>query len=423
MPCVSTNSDGKSTGAQSTRRRGGVPYRLAWNDEVRKSTDATGVRSTAVQSSEISSAMEADARDLGLNGGATAAAAAATKRQARPKAAAGAGLMVQLPRPTVGDEVSSTTPGGDVALGPGNSGFGCSLLSTSDSEWGQQHHQQRQQQQQRALEANRPSTSRVIANLRASVACDAPPSSASFCNSSLFSAAPLLSVGLSGSGTAPAANLEGMRRGASRAVFSLDVGPYDDGLEHDEARQKDRPRPRSAAASSAAGRSCLSAGGAGVAGRHHGATTTSTGATVTTNLSLFEDGAISGKKAVAPTTRRQRSEGKRGGTASRVGNNSRRPRSATGTSSNRRGRATKAPADYSFFPSPPPAALNIADDRHPPLAGGHAHPLLWSGGSPKGEVSEWEGPPSLCSDAADEARSTAGYALDSPGTWREAVGY
>eukprot|EP00752_Nemacystus_decipiens_P018470 g16560.t1 len=378
-------------------------------------------RSTALHASENSCAVESDARGLRVNKDApetqtTTAAAAAVNGHGRSKVAAGAGLMVQLPRPAVGDDLSSTTPGGDDGLGHGNNGFGCSLLSTSDDEWGQQ-----QRQHHPALEDNRPSTSRVIANLRASVvACDAQPSSGGSRNSSFFCAAPV-SPDLAGSA---ATNLKETRRGVTRVGFSPGAEPYG-GFEHGGTGQKERRRPQSAEASSVAGRFSLSArGGADGAGRRLGATAPSAGRVIT-NIGLFEDAAVSGKAVAA--ARRQCPEGKRGGTARRVDNNqqqnsSRRPKSATVTSSaDRRARAMRAPTDYSFFPSAPPAAANIPE-KHQPFDGGHPQPL--SGELlTKGDVSEWEGPPSLCSNATDEARCMAGYALDSPGTWREAVGY
>lgn len=424
---MSTNNGGGGGGTKSTRRGGGVPYRLAWNDEVSKGANATGVCNTDVDSSEDNSALEGGAGRLPWDGEAPGAemapavvAATAAKRHGLPNGA-GTGLMVQLPRPIEGGGVSSTIPSGD--LGHGNSGFGCSLLSASDSEWGQH-----QQHQHPVLEENRPSTSRVIANLRASVACNARPSSASAYNSSYFSAAPV-STDFAGSGAVPVADLEGMQRGVSipgRTVLSPNVGPYDN-HEHDGVRPKERPRPQSAAASSAAaGRFSVSAGGAGVGGWRQGVTATSARRAIT-NINLFEDDAAISGKAVA-ATRRQASAGKRGGTANRAGSNQqqnglRRPISAAGTSSaDRRGRTTRAPREYSFFPSSAPPATGNAAERGPLFGGGgHARPFL-PGEASKGDVSEWEGP-SSCSNGADDTRSMAGYALDSPGTWREAVGH
>lgn len=420
VPCVSTSNGGGGGATKSKRRGGGVPYRLAWNHEVRKGSGATGVCSSAVDSSEENSVVQGDAGSFrpndkapGVETAAVAVAAVEAKRHGRPNAA-GAGIMVQLPRPAEGDRVSSTTPGD-------NSGFGCALFSASDSEPKQQ---QQQQQHRLVVEENRPSTSRVIANLRASVACDVRPSSASAYSSSFFSTAPVLTE-LAGSGALPVSNPGQMQWGVSipgRTALSPDVRPYDD---HEDGlvRPNEQSRPQSAAASSVASRLSLASGGAGGEGRRHGATATSA-KKVTTSVNLFEHDAVCGKAVAA--TRRQPLDRKRGGTANRVGNqqqnSSRRPKPAAGTSSaERRGRAMRAPTGYSFFPSSPPAVENVAG-RDLPFDGGHAQPF--SPGEPmKGGVSEWEGPSSFYSDAADEARGMAGYALDSPGTWREAVGY
>eukprot|EP00903_Cladosiphon_okamuranus_P013742 g12793.t1 len=403
VPCVSTNDGGGSGGTKNTRRKGGVPYRLAWNDEVREGADAAVVacRRTAADSGEVTSAVERDARSLRSNKGGAAAAAAAAAEAAAVKGrgdpkAAGAGLTVQLPRPGAGDEVSSTTPGGEGDLVHGNSGFGCSWTSGAlDSEWGLQ--QQQQQQQHSALEESRTSMSRVVANLRASVASNARPSSAIAYTSSDFCAKPW-TADLQGSDAVHADGHEEVQRGVSTpgiTVFSTDSGPCGGSNKNDRSRAIGRPRPQSAAASSSAtGRFSLSSGGASGGGRSCGATPTS--ARVITNLSLFGDDAAGGK-AVTATRRHPPSEGQRGGTTNRFGGNQqqkslRRPKSAAGASSaDRRGRAVRAPSDYSFFPSPPPVAVENVAKRRPRFDGGHGHGhgharQVLTGGSPKGDV-------------------------------------
>lgn len=417
-------------GGGRNRRGGGVPYRLAWNDEVKISADLAAVRNANVDNSDNIGAVDGgkptgheddDRVKEGVGLAAVDAAAvkgnaidprlsspAATERLA-PAPPLGrnktAGMMVQLPRPVEGDEASSTTPDGNGGCGYDGRGFGCSsLLSGSDSRgW------------QSLLEENKCSTSRVIANLRASVDCETRPSSARIHSSA---AAPTAEAAAAGPGLFPVAVLEVRQGGtaiAGRTAYSSRVGPHDEHVR----RSRTNNRPQSAAGSTTAVRLSRNIGGGGGGrggGRHRNVTTSGK---ARTHLNVFADDAVDGTvSATECHLGGQRGVGTANVTGNRQQNGSRRAHSAgTNSSANRRRRDLRAQNNYSFFPSA--SNENASEcDQHFDGISGHNEPFL-GGVTSAGDVGEWED--SLCSSA--EARSRVGYDLDSQRTWREAVGF
>lgn len=84
---------------------------------------------------------------------------------------------------------------------------------------------------------------------------------------------------------------------------------------------------------------------------------------------------------------------------------------------NRRRRDLRAREEYSFFPSAPAENASGGDGLFDGFSGNTE--LLFGETTSRGGIGEWEG--SLGSNV--DERSKIGYALDSPGTWREAVGF
>lgn len=414
VPCVNTN-DGDGN---HSARGAGAPYRLAWNDEVKTTPDGAAVRNIIADNSD-NRAVDGGASTGHNDGGyvhdwAPAEAAARVslangndidQEQSSPAAAEHhtpstplgrtqtRGLTVQLPRPAEGDEASSTTPDGNGGCRHSGrfSGYS-SLFSGSESRgW------------QSILEENKSNTSRVIANLRASVTCETRPSSARINSSSVASNTTPAAAAAEGPGLFPISVLE-VRHGDAafpgRTAYSSRVGPRDD---YDI-------RPQSAAGSTTAGRSSrrMEGGGAGGGGRHH---------SVRTHLNCFADDVERGTVAA---TKGPRGGQRRVGTSNKPGNgqqnDSPRAKSArTFKAANRRRRDLRAQKEYSFFPSTPIENASEFDQLFDGMSGS-TEPFL-GGVTSRGDVSEWEGP--ICSNV--DERSRFGYALDSPATWREAV--
>lgn len=421
VPCVETSRAARGEAEIRSKRRGSAPYRLAWNDEV-----TTGIaeadnhdadaRNTAPGNDEDSSA-EDGAGGCGRGGSQVANEAAKSKGDAAlaadATAAAAAGLespapgrkkmtsvMVQLPRPLVRDEASSTTPGGGggggVGLNVGNGRGSNSLLSASDSG------------RLSLLEETRPTTSRVIAKLRASVAREA-------CRSSAAAKPAPGEAAAAGPGCLfPVAVLEVRPGDAAIPSWRSPSSPARRAGPHDGHKRsvgtRGRPRPQSAAGLSMAARTSRRTGV-----QHHGAS--AAGGRTREKQRGFANGAATLGLVAARTTRRgaktcETDEDMQGA-------NSRRPKSA-GTGENivdRRRREVKAQDNYSFFPSASSAGEHAGTECGYDETG--ISMILGGGVMSPGDVSEWEA--SLCSST--EATSRAGYALDSPGTWREAVGF
>ncbi|CAM9875746.1 unnamed protein product, partial [Ectocarpus sp. 6 AP-2014] len=419
VPCVETSRAACGDAEKKSKRRGSAPYRLAWNDEVKTAVaDADNPDANARNTARGQDDGEAEAEDgaggCGHGGGKVATEATKGKGDAThaadATAAAAAGLgppapgrdkmtavTVQLPRPLEGDEASCTTPGGrGVGLDVGNGRDSNSLLSASDSG------------RLSLLEEARPTTSRVIAKLRASVAREACQSSAvakpAPCATAAGGPACLLPLTVLEVHPSHAA-IPGRRPPSSPGRRA---GPHD-GRKR-SVGTRGRPRPQSAAGLSLAARTSRRTGV-----QHHG--TAAAGGRAREKYRGFANAAATLGPAAAAITRR-------GATACETdenmqGANSRRPKSA-GPGENigdQRRREVKAKDNYSFFPSASSAGENAGTECGYDETG--ISMILGGGVMLPGDVSEWEA--SLCSST--EATSRAGYALDSPGTWREAVGF
>ncbi|CAM9959980.1 unnamed protein product [Ectocarpus sp. 12 AP-2014] len=306
-------------------------------------------------------------------------------------------VTVQLPRPLQGDEASSTTPGGrNVGSVVGNGRGSNSLLSASDSG------------RLSLLEEARPTTSRVIAKLRASVAREVCQSSATAkpTPGATAAAGPACSLPLTVLEVHPGdAVIPGRRPPSSPGRRA--------GLHDGHKRSvgtRGQPRPQSAAGLSLAARTSRRTGV-----QHH-ETAAAGGRTRENHRGSANAAATLGPAAAAIT--------RRGATACETdenvqGANSRRPQSA-GPGKNigdRRRREVKAQDNYSFFPSVSSVGENAGTECGYDKMG--VRMIMGGGVMFPGDVSEWEA--SLCSST--EATSRAGYAFDSPGTWREAVGF
>ncbi|CAN0443887.1 unnamed protein product, partial [Ectocarpus sp. 12 AP-2014] len=418
VPCVETSRAACGDAEKKSKRRGSAPYRLAWNDEVTTAAaDADNpdadARNTARGHDDGETVAEDGAGGCGHGGSKVTNEAAEGKGDATHAAdattAAAAGLlppapgrdkmtavMVQLPRPLEGDEASSTTPGGrDIGSVVGNGRGSNSLLSASDSG------------RLSLLEEARPTTSRVIAKLRASVARETCQSSAAAKPAPATAAAgPACLLSLTVLEVHPGDAVIPGRRPPSPP--GRRAGPHDGHKR--SVGTRGRPRPQSAAGLSLAARTSRR-----TAVQHHG--TAAAGGRTRENHRGFANAAATLGPAAAAITRR-------GATACDTGEhmqgaNSRRPQSA-GPGENigdRRRREVKAQDSYSFFPSASSAGENAGTECGYDEMG--VRMILGGGVMLPGDVSEWEA--SLCSST--EATSRAGYALDSPGTWREAVGF
>ncbi|CAB1108165.1 unnamed protein product [Ectocarpus sp. CCAP 1310/34] len=418
VPCVETSRTACGD-AEKKCKRGSAPYRLAWNDEVTTAVayadnPYVDARNTAHGHDDGKALAEDGAGGCCHGGGQVANKSAKGKgdatRAADATAAAAAGLvspapgrnnmtavMVQLPRPLEGDEASSTTPGGrGVGFDVGNGRGSNSVLSASDSG------------RLSLLEEARPTTSRVIAKLRASVAREACQGStaAKLAPGATAAAGPACLLPLTVLEVRPGdAAIPGRRPPSSPGRRA---GPHDGHKR--SVGTRGRPRPQSAAGLSLAAQTSRRIGV-----QHHG--TASAGGRTRENRRGFVNAAATLGPAAAAITRR-------GATACKTdenvqGANSRRPQSA-GPGENigdRRRRDVKAQDNYSFFPSASSTGENAGTECGYDEMG--VRMILGGGVMLPGDVSEWEA--SLCSST--EATSRAGYALDSPGTWREAVGF
>ncbi|CAM9142386.1 unnamed protein product [Ectocarpus sp. 4 AP-2014] len=419
VPCVETSRAACGDAEKKSKRRGSAPYRLAWNDRVTTAADDADTsdadaRNTTRGHDDGEAVAEDRAGGCGHGGGKVANEAAKGKGDAThaadATAAAAVGLVppapgrnnmtavtVQLPRPLEGNEASSTTPGGrDIGSIVGNGRGSNSLLSASDSG------------RLSLLEEARPTTSRVIAKLRASVAREACQSSAAAkpAPGATAAAGPACLLPLTVLEVHPGDAVIPGRRPPSSPERR--AGPHDGHKR--SVRTRGRPRPQSAAGLSLAARTLRRRGV-----QHHG--TAAAGGRTRENHRGFANAAATLGPAAAAITRR-------GATACEAdenmqGANSRRPQSA-GPGENigdRRRREVKAQDNYSFFPSASSAGENAGAECDYDEMG--VRMILGGGATLPGDVSEWEA--SLCSST--DATSRAGYALDSPGTWREAVGF
>ncbi|CAM9106840.1 unnamed protein product, partial [Ectocarpus sp. 8 AP-2014] len=415
VPCVETSRAACGDAEKKSKRRGSAPYRLAWNGEVTTAVaDADNphvdARNTARGHDDGEAVAEDGAGGCSHGGGKVANEAAKGKGDAThaadATAAAAAGLVpsapgrnkmaavtVQLPRPLEGDEASSTTPGGcGVGFDVGNGRGSNSLLSASDSG------------RLSLLEEARPTTSRVIAKLRASVAREACQSSAVAKAPGAAAAGPACLLPLTVLEVYPGdAAIPGRRPPSSPGRRA---GPHDGHKR--SARTRGRPRPQSAAGLGLAARTSRRTGV-----QHHG--TAAAGGRTREKHRGFANAAATLGPAAAAIPRR-------GATACETdenmqGANSRRPKSAGPGENIGRRREVKAQDNYSFFPSASSAGEHASTECGYDETG--VSMILGGGVMLPGDVSEWGA--SLCSST--EGTSRAGYALDSPGTWREAVGF
>ncbi|CAM9724801.1 unnamed protein product [Scytosiphon promiscuus] len=367
-----------------------APYRLAFNHEVNKSSDDRRTRDEP-DNGNHAGAVPAEADDTGNSPGgpgssdssvdsdavcATLAANATSSlaELAPSSSSRTAAVTVQLPRPTAGEEVLSTTTDGKRGSSRTGHGFGSTGLRSASESSGWQS----------LLEENEktPSMSRVIAKLRASVARDTRPSSAASFKPTTASAA------AAGSGLLPVPVME-VRLGGGIT------------------EPPPRPRPQSAA-------------GVGAAASRTSRRTTCQRTTVLEGRGGATGGASSnvcthdsaqGGVVVATEIPRIAEWEKRRAAGLR-------PKSAgmvRGTAERRRMDLTTQ-GDYSFFPSTPADRVAEGCHRSDPVT--NSVGPFWGGAESQGDVTEWES--SLCSSSSVAfVTSTVGYAIDTPRSWKE----
>ncbi|CAN0089838.1 unnamed protein product, partial [Hapterophycus canaliculatus] len=452
VPCVKT-SGGSGNGK---KRWGDAPYCLAFNDEVsglaNDGSTLKGIRTRDHEGAAPAEAHEAGDRPGGhhssdnsvdgeephepLAAAAAAAAAATTANETLPAAepaphssGRSKAVMVQLPRPPEGEEVLSTTTDGKRGRsggGNGHNGIGgtshglgytySGLGSASESSGWQSLPDENEKT---------PSTSRVIAKLRASVARDTRPSSAASVKSTTASATaagsgllpvPVMEVRLgNGIAEAPRRLVAPAAAAAAAPAFAPCDVPAESG-----ARVKRRPRPKSAAGVSVPGRTSSRVGC-----QRPRETQTCGGATGRLGLKDSTPDSAQDETAAAVGVPRIAGQQK-GGASGRAQLNPshpttwRRPKSAgmaNGTGVRRR-RDLVTHSDYCFFPSTAAETFAEGSDRSDPETSSVG--LFWGGVESQGDVTEWES--SFCCSSAEVA-SAAGYERDTPGSWTEPAGF